>query len=125
MARDKRLFFMEAMWMRCNPVIRRLRQLLADGALGTVQQIRADLGFVVDAPATAALSELGVDLNIALSLGYRTGAVASLSASMTARSPRTASIATDVGRFDIPAAFHQPTPPPGPATGRRRRSPRT
>ncbi len=145
-AEEKRLFFMEAMWMRCNPLIRRMRQLLADGVLGTVQQVRADLGFVVDAPATdrllapelgggalldmgiypltfahlflgeprsfaaaAALSELGVDLNIALSLGYPTGAVASLSASMTAWSPRTASIATDLGRFDIPAAFHEPT----------------
>jgi len=145
-AREQRLFFMEAMWMRCNPLIRRLQQLLADGGLGTVQQVRADLGWVVDAPATdrllapelgggalldlgiypltfahlflgepesvaatAALSELGVDLNIALSLGYPTGAVASLSASMTAWSPRTASIATDRGRFDIPAAFHEPT----------------
>ena len=144
-ARQRRLFFMEAMWMRCNPMVRRLQQLLGTGELGTVQQVRADLGFVVDKPvtdrllapelgggalldvgiypltfahlflgepdsvaATAALSELGVDLNIALSLAYRTGAVASLSASLTAWSPRTASIATEVGRFDLPAAFHQP-----------------
>ena len=145
-ARQRRLFFMEAMWMRCNPMVRRLQQLLVTGELGTVQQVRADLGFVVDKPVTdrllapelgggalldvgiypltfahlflgdpdsvaaaAALSELGVDLNIALSLGYPTGAVASLSASMTAWSPRTASIATEVGRIDLPAAFHQPT----------------
>jgi len=145
-ARQRRLFFMEAMWMRCNPMVRRLQQLLATGELGTVQQVRADLGFVVDKPVTdrllapelgggalldvgiypltfahlflgepdsvaaaAALSELGVDLNIALSLAYRTGAVASLSASLTAWSPRTASIATEVGRIDLPAAFHQPT----------------
>jgi predicted dehydrogenase len=145
-ARARRLFFMEAMWMRCNPLIRRLQELLATGELGTVQQVRADLGFVVDTPTTdrllapglgggalldvgiypltfaylflgdpdsvaaaASLSEQGVDLNIALSLAYRTGAVASLSATMTAWSPRTASVATEVGRFDIPAAFHEPT----------------
>ena len=50
LAREKGLFLMEAMWMRCNPLIRRLQQLLASGALGEVRQVRADLGFVVDKP---------------------------------------------------------------------------
>jgi len=145
-AREKQLFLMEAMWMRCNPMIRRLQQVLASGALGPVTQIRADLGFRVDAPATdrllapelgggalldmgiypltfaqlflgepatvaaaGALSDLGVDLNIALALAYDSGAVASLTASMTGPSPRTASIATDVGRFDLADSFHHPT----------------
>ena len=59
--------------------------------------------------ATAALSEAGADLNLALSLGYDSGAVASLTSTMTAWSPRTASIATDRGRIDLPAPFHHPT----------------
>ena len=145
MAREKNLFLMEAMWMRCNPLVRRLQQILATGALGEVRQIRADLGFVVDRPptdrlldpalgggalldmgvypltfahlflgepsavaATAVVSERGIDLNVALSLGYDSGAVASLTSTMTAWSPRTASIATDRGRLDVPAPFHHP-----------------
>jgi predicted dehydrogenase len=137
---------MEGMWMRCNPTIRRVQQLLGTGALGEVRQVRADLGFVVDKPPTdrlldpalgggalldmgvypltfawlflgppqtvavaATLSEAGVDLNVALSLGYDSGAVASLTSTMTAWSPRDASIATDRGRIDFPGAFHHPT----------------
>ena len=145
-ARARRLFFMEAMWMRCNPVVRRLEQLAADGVLGRVQQVRADLGFLVDRPETdrllapelgggalldmgiypltfaylflgepdqvgavATLAPSGIDLNLSLSLGYASGAVASLSSTMTSWSPRTASIATDRGRVDIAEPFHQPT----------------
>jgi predicted dehydrogenase len=146
LARDRNLFLMEAMWMRCNPLIRRLQQLVASGRLGEVRQVRADIGFVVDKPPTdrlldpvlgggalldmgvypltfaqlflgapssvaaaAALSEAGADLNLALSLGYDSGAVAALTATMTAWSPRTATIATDRGRIDVPAGFHHPT----------------
>jgi predicted dehydrogenase len=146
LSREKNLFLMEAMWMRCNPLVRRLQQLVATGTLGEVRQVRADLGFVVDKPATdrtldpalgggalldmgiypltfahlflggpsqvaavAALSEAGADLDLALSLGYDSGAVASLTTTMTAWSPRTASIATDRGRIDLPAPFHHPT----------------
>jgi hypothetical protein len=50
-----------------------------------------------------------VDLNLAIGLGYDSGAIASLTSSMTAWSPRTASIATDRGRIDFPEAFHHPT----------------
>ena len=145
-AREKRLFFMEAMWMRCNPVIRRLQQLASSGALGRIQQVRADLGFFVDRPQTdrllapelgggalldmgiypltfawlflgepdqvqaaATMAPSGIDLNIAISLGYSSGAVASLSSTMTAWSPRTGSIATERGRIDLAEPFHQPT----------------
>ena len=145
-ARERGLFFMEAMWMRCNPVIRRVKQLADRGDLGRIQQVRADLGFLVEAPETdrllapelgggalldmgvyaltfahlflgdpekveavAELSPGGIDLNLAVSLGWAGGAVASVSATMTAHSPRTASIATDRGRIDLGEAFHHPT----------------
>jgi len=145
-ARERNLFLMEAMWMRCNPLVRRLQQLHARGDLGEVRQVRADLGFRVDKPATdrlldpalgggalldmgvypltfaslflgepseihatGSLSDLGADLDLALSLGYPSGAVASLTSTMTAWSPRTASIATSTGRIDVPEGFHHPT----------------
>ncbi|WP_332661961.1 Gfo/Idh/MocA family protein [Aeromicrobium sp.] len=53
-ARSRGLFFAEAMWMRANPNIRRIAELSADGTLGTIGQVRAQLGFVGPA-ATARL----------------------------------------------------------------------
>jgi predicted dehydrogenase len=44
LARSKNLFLMEAMWMRTNPVIRRIRELVADGAIGEVTHVGADFG---------------------------------------------------------------------------------
>jgi predicted dehydrogenase len=145
-SRERGLFLMEAMWMRCNPVIRRIKQLADLGHLGTIQQVRADLGFLVDAPEThrllapelgggalldmgvypltfahlllgdpdkveavAEMASSGIDLNISISLGWTGGAVGALSSTMTAWSPRTASIATDKGRVDLGEAFHHPT----------------
>jgi predicted dehydrogenase len=43
---------MEAMWMRCNPAIRRMSELIADGAIGTVTSVHADLGLAGPFPAT-------------------------------------------------------------------------
>jgi predicted dehydrogenase len=44
MARERDLFLMEAMWMRCNPGIRRVTELIADGAIGEVTAVHADFG---------------------------------------------------------------------------------
>lgn len=38
------VFAMEAMWTRFQPAIVRMRELLADGAIGEVQSVQADLG---------------------------------------------------------------------------------
>ncbi|MGF1645750.1 MAG: Gfo/Idh/MocA family protein [Kineosporiaceae bacterium] len=43
-ARAAGVFCMEAMWTRFQPAIVRLRELLADGVVGEVRSIRADLG---------------------------------------------------------------------------------
>lgn len=56
----------------------------------------------------ATLSPAGVDLNLAITASYPHGAVAALTATMTAHSPRTAWLATDTGRLEIPAPFHHP-----------------
>ena len=58
--------------------------------------------------AVAARSDAGIDLDVAVSLGYSTGAVASLTASMSGPTPRSASVTTDRGRFDLPESFHHP-----------------
>ncbi|KKJ99812.1 Gfo/Idh/MocA family protein [Micromonospora sp. HK10] len=43
-ARARGLFLMEAMWMRTNPLILRVLELIADGAIGEVTHVRADFG---------------------------------------------------------------------------------
>jgi predicted dehydrogenase len=43
-ARTRGLFLMEAMWMRCNPAIRRIAELVSDGAIGDPVSVHADLG---------------------------------------------------------------------------------
>ncbi|MGC9541157.1 Gfo/Idh/MocA family protein [Streptomyces sp. UG1] len=44
LARARGSFLMEAMWMYCNPLIRRLKALVDDGAIGEVRHVQADFG---------------------------------------------------------------------------------
>ncbi|GGU37981.1 Gfo/Idh/MocA family oxidoreductase [Streptomyces griseoviridis] len=44
LARERGSFLMEAMWMSCNPLVRRLKALVDDGAIGEVRTIQADFG---------------------------------------------------------------------------------
>ncbi|WP_405897486.1 Gfo/Idh/MocA family oxidoreductase [Streptomyces sp. NBC_00727] len=48
LARDRGVFLMEAMWTYCNPVIRRLTELVRDGAIGEIRTVQADFGFAGD-----------------------------------------------------------------------------
>jgi predicted dehydrogenase len=45
-ARDRRIFCMEAMWTRFLPLVVRVREVIADGGIGDVRTVTADLGFV-------------------------------------------------------------------------------
>lgn len=44
LAREHDRFLMEAMWMYCNPLVRRLKALVDDGAIGEVRTVQADFG---------------------------------------------------------------------------------
>lgn len=44
-ARAADVFLMEAMWMRFNPLVRRLGQLAADGAIGELRSVHTSFGF--------------------------------------------------------------------------------
>jgi predicted dehydrogenase len=144
-AREREIFLMEAMWTACNPTIRKLRSLLADGSHGTPRQVHANIGMLVDTDPTdrlldpalgagalldmgiypltfahlvlgeperltgvANLSATGFDLDISIAGLYAGGATAALTATMTAVPPVIASVATDVGHFDLPRSFHHP-----------------
>ncbi len=45
LAREKRLFLMEAMWSRFLPLLVKVRELVDDGVLGEVRMLNADFGF--------------------------------------------------------------------------------
>jgi predicted dehydrogenase len=44
LARERGVFVMEAMWTRFQPAVVALRELIADGAIGEVRSVQADLG---------------------------------------------------------------------------------
>ena len=67
------------------------------------------LGEPEELRAVASLSSSGIDLDLAIVGRYAGGATAALTSTMTAESPRTASIATTTGRFELPYGFHHPT----------------
>jgi predicted dehydrogenase len=48
LARSTGTFVMEAMWTRFHPAVARLRELVADGAIGEVRAVQADLGIAPD-----------------------------------------------------------------------------
>jgi predicted dehydrogenase len=68
-ARKRHLFLMEAMWTRFLPLYVRLRQLLAEGALGEVQAFTADFGIRADPAARPRLFEPGLGGGSLLDLG--------------------------------------------------------
>ncbi|MEU8567615.1 Gfo/Idh/MocA family oxidoreductase, partial [Streptomyces pathocidini] len=45
LARAKGLFLMEGMWTYINPIVRRMMELVREGAIGEVRMIQADFGF--------------------------------------------------------------------------------
>ena len=48
LAREKKLFLMEAMWTRFLPAIAEAKRIIASGEIGTVRHIQSDLGFVAN-----------------------------------------------------------------------------
>lgn len=69
---------------------------------------RMMLGPFTGVAATAVLAESGIDVDVAVAGRHAGGAVSALTTSMTSTSPRTATVATDLGRLDFPADFHHP-----------------
>lgn len=69
LAREQGVFLMEAMWMACHPVVRALVDEVASGRLGEPRSLHADLGFVVDRPATDRLLDPALGGGVLLDMG--------------------------------------------------------
>jgi predicted dehydrogenase len=69
LARERELFLMEAMWMYCNPVIRRMAELVRDGAIGEVRAVHADFGLNLPLDPTHRLLDPALGGGALLDLG--------------------------------------------------------
>jgi len=144
-ATARRLFFMEAMWMRTNPAILRALELVRGGEIGDVVHIAADFG--IDGPfppghrmrdpalgggalldlgvypvafahlflgppdrlgAVASLLPEGTDESTAITLGFGSGAVASLYCGFRGNSGISATITGTSGRIEVASPFFIP-----------------
>jgi predicted dehydrogenase len=68
-ARSSGVFVMEAMWTRFQPAVVALRELIADGAIGEVRSVQADLGVERDFDPTDRLFDLALGGGALLDLG--------------------------------------------------------
>ncbi len=68
-ARRRDVFFMEAMWMRCNPNIRRLQEVVGAGRIGRVGWVSASVGFRADPPPTHRLLDPALGASSLLDCG--------------------------------------------------------
>lgn len=69
LAREHDRFLMEAMWMYCNPLVRRLKALVDDGAIGEVRTVQADFGIAGPFPAQHRLRDPALGGGALLDLG--------------------------------------------------------
>ncbi|MFI1163058.1 Gfo/Idh/MocA family protein [Streptomyces sp. NPDC020801] len=69
LARKHDRFLMEAMWMYCNPLVRRLRALVDDGAIGEVRTVQADFGLAGPFPPAHRLRDPHLGGGALLDLG--------------------------------------------------------
>ena len=74
-ARARRLFCMEAMWVRFHPLVTQVSQLLADGVIGDVIGVRADLSKRFEFDASHRLFDLAAGGGALLDLGVYPAAV--------------------------------------------------
>jgi predicted dehydrogenase len=68
-ARQTGLFVMEAMWTRFQPVVVALRDLVADGAIGEVRSVQADLGVAREYDPADRIFDLALGGGALLDLG--------------------------------------------------------
>jgi predicted dehydrogenase len=69
---------------------------------------RLMLGPFAEVAAVGTLADTGIDLDVAVAGRHEGGAVSALTTSMTAATPRTATVATDQGLLALPWDFHHP-----------------
>ncbi|MBS14027.1 MAG: dehydrogenase [Gemmatimonadetes bacterium] len=75
---DEKVFLMEAMWSRFLPLLVRVRELIADGAIGEVRMLQADFGFRANVNPDGRLFNLDLGGGGLLDVGVYTVSLASM-----------------------------------------------
>ncbi|MBN2584249.1 MAG: Gfo/Idh/MocA family oxidoreductase [Planctomycetes bacterium] len=78
LARRCKLFLMEAMWTRFLPTLVRVRELVADGAIGEVRMVAADFGFRSDVDPASRLFDPALGGGALLDVGIYPVSLASM-----------------------------------------------
>jgi len=78
MARNNRLFLMEAMWTRFQPIMVKLRQLITEGFIGELQQLEANIGFKPRFNRKSRLFDLALGGGALLDIGIYAVSLASM-----------------------------------------------
>jgi predicted dehydrogenase len=81
---------------------------LMDGGIYPMTFTHMALGRPTEVKAVGSLNEDGVDLNVAMSWRYETGAVAALTCGLRSQNPWTASVSGPDGSLLLPHRFHHP-----------------
>jgi len=123
-ARTHRVFAMEAMWTRFQPVLVRARELIAEGAIGEVRSVQADLGTVREVDPSDRLFDPALGGGALLDLGVYPVSFAQMVLGTPARVTAVGSrestgvdadgamlLGYDDGRFaTLQTSFHSPSP---------------
>jgi predicted dehydrogenase len=88
LAGQRRLFLMEAMWMRTQPLIRKAVEIVDSGVLGAVRHVSASFGFAFDGGPSHRLLDPGQAGGAILDLGVYPVHAAHLHHHATAARPR-------------------------------------
>ena len=77
LAREKKLFLMEAMWTRYFPIINRIKSLITKGKIGKVTSFEASFGFKAD-PSVPRLGQKDLGAGALLDVGIYVVSLASM-----------------------------------------------
>ncbi len=97
-AREKGIFLMEAMWTRFLPIMGRVREWLADGAIGEARMVTADFGYRSDVNPEGRLFNPNLGGGALLDIGVYTVSFASM---VFGGSPSQVSGLADIGETGV------------------------
>ena len=69
LARRRGVYLLEAMWTRFLPGFRALKRDLDEGAIGSIEGLRADFGFKIGPESSARITDLGLGAGALLDIG--------------------------------------------------------